>query len=164
MENNIQKAYFAGGCFWGVEYYFQNLEGVIETRVGYMGGKVEYPTYDKICVGNTGHAETVEIVFDAGKVSFETLVKLFFEIHDPTQRNRQGPDIGLQYRSAIFYIGEEQRRIVENIVDMLKEKSINTVTELSPAKTFYVAEDYHQKYYLKTGRKPYCYVRKKIFD
>jgi peptide methionine sulfoxide reductase msrA/msrB len=164
MKNNLQKAYFAGGCFWGVEYCFRNLEGVVSTRVGYMGGRTENPTYEEVCSGRTGHVEALEVVFDGDKVSFEALAKLFFEIHDPTQKNRQGPDIGEQYRSAIFYADEEQKRVADKLMGILKEKSIDTVTEIIPAKAFYPAEDYHQKYYDKTGEEPYCHVRRRIFD
>lgn len=163
MKDKIQKAYFAGGCFWGVEDSFQNLKGVVSTRVGYMGGKTESPTYEKVCRGDTGHAETLEIVFDANELDFETLAKTFFEIHDSTQKNRQGPDIGDQYRSAIFYVSEKQKKIADKLVDILKEKGIDAVTEISPVKNFYVAEDYHQKYYLKSGNNSACQVRKRIF-
>ncbi|MDD3006729.1 MAG: peptide-methionine (S)-S-oxide reductase MsrA [Candidatus Pacebacteria bacterium] len=163
MKDDIQKAYFAGGCFWGIEYHFQDLEGVISTRVGYMGGSTEKPTYDEVCAGRTGHVETLEAVFDADKVSFEKLAKLFFEIHDSTQKNRQGPDIGEQYRSVIFYTDKEQREIAEKLIGILKGKGINAVTELVPAEIFYAAEDYHQKYYAKTGKSPYCHIRKEIF-
>ena len=163
MKNNLQKTYFAGGCFWGVEHFFQKEEGVVSTRVGYMGGDVPFPTYEQVCRGNTGHTETLEVVFDAEKVDFETLAKLFFEIHDSTQRNRQGLDIGEQYRSVIFYDNEEQKKIAEKLVLTLREKNIDAVTEISSVKAFYPAEDYHQKYYLKSGKEPYCHARRKIF-
>lgn len=162
--DNIELAYFAGGCFWGVEFYFQNLEGVISTKVGFMGGFVPNPTYKQVYYENTGHAETLEVKFDNQKISFEKLAKLFFEIHDPTQINRQGPDIGTQYRSAVFYTNEKQREIALNLIDFLKEKNIIAVTQLLPATTFWVAEDYHQKYYQYKGQKPYCHFRKLIFQ
>ncbi len=161
--DNIEIAYFAGGCFWGVEYYFQNLEGVISTKVGFMGGFVSNPTYKQVCSENTGHAETLEVKFDNQKTSFETLAKLFFEIHDSTQINRQGPDIGTQYRSAVFFKNEKQKEIVLNLINFLKEKGIDAVTQLLPTTTFWEAEDYHQKYYLYKGQKPYCHFRKLIF-
>ncbi len=161
--DNIEIAYFAGGCFWGVENYFQNLEGVISTKVGYMGGFVENPTYEQVCYENTGHAEALEVKFNNLKTSFENLAKLFFEIHDPTQINRQGPDIGERYRSAIFYTNEKQKAISLNLINILKEKGIDAVTQIIPATIFWEAEDYHQKYYLYKGQRPYCHFRKLIF-
>lgn len=163
MKNNIKKAYFAGGCFWGVEYYFQNLDGVVSTKVGYMGGHTDNPIYAEVCGKKTGHAETLEIIFDDSKVTYENLAKLFFEIHDPTQKNRQGPDIGDQYRSAIFYIDNEQKDIGEKLIKFLKLKGYNVVTEITKANTFWEAEDHHQKYYAKNGHQPYCHIRKKRF-
>jgi len=164
MENKLQKAYFAAGCFWGVEYCFQNLEGVVSTRVGYMGGGIENPTYEDVCTGRTGHAEALEVTFDESRTDFKTLAKAFFEIHDPTQVNRQGPDIGEQYRSAIFYLNDEQRKVSEELMSILKQKGIDAVTTIVPAQEFYPAEGYHQKYYSKSGRTPYCHVRRKIFE
>jgi peptide methionine sulfoxide reductase msrA/msrB len=163
MTQKTEKAYFAGGCFWGVEHYFQNAPGVISTSVGYMGGTTENPTYQDVSYKNTGHAETVEVAFDSSRVDFETLAKLFFEIHDPTQMNRQGPDIGSQYRSEIFYQNEEQKAVAQKLIAVLKEKGLEVVTKLTPAKKFWPAETYHQRYYQKTGGTPYCHVRKKIF-
>lgn len=163
MENNTKKAYFAGGCFWGVEYYFQKLEGVLSTKVGYMGGHTENPTYEEVSSKETGHAETLEVTFDDSKVTYEELAKLFFEIHDPTQQNHQGPDIGNQYRSAIFYTDTEQKDIAEKLVKILKSKGFNVATEITQAKTFWKAEDYHQKYYAKNGNQPYCHFRQKRF-
>lgn len=159
----MQKAYFAGGCFWGVEYYFQQAPGVISTRVGYMGGTTENPTYEEVSHKNTGHAEAIEVVFDPEKTTYEDLAKLFFEIHDPTQVNRQGPDVGAQYRSAIFFVNEEQKKVAQTLIDVLKKKGLAVATQLELAKTFFVAEDYHQKYYSKGGGTPYCHVRKKVF-
>jgi peptide methionine sulfoxide reductase msrA/msrB len=163
MTEKNEKAYFAGGCFWGVEHYFQNVPGVISTSVGYMGGTTKNPTYQEVSYKNTGHAETVEVTFDSSKVDFETLAKLFFEIHDPTQTNRQGPDIGSQYRSEIFYQNEEQKIVAQKLIRLLKEKGLEVVTKLTPAKEFWQAETYHQRYYQKTGGTPYCHVRKRIF-
>ncbi len=163
MENNSKKAYFAGGCFWGVEFYFQKLEGVLSTKVGYMGGHTENPTYEEVSSNATGHAETLEVTFDDSKVTYEDLTKLFFEIHDPTQQNRQGPDIGNQYRSAIFYTNAEQKNIAEKLIKILKLKGFNVVTEITEAKTFWKAEDYHQKYYAKSEKQPYCHFRQKRF-
>lgn len=162
-KKNVRKAYFAGGCFWGVEYYFQNLDGVISTKVGYMGGHKDNPTYSEVSDKKTGHAEALEVAFDDSKVSYETLAKLFFEIHDPTQKNRQGPDIGEQYRSAVFYVDNEQKDTAEKLINILREKGYDVVTEVTKAGTFWAAEDYHQRYYEKTKKQPYCHVRKKRF-
>lgn len=163
MNKNTQKAYFAGGCFWGVEYHFQKLPGVISTKVGYMGGNVENPTYEEVSGHGTGHAESMEVIFDPEKTSFEELAKYFFEIHDPTQINRQGPDIGEQYRSVIFYVDEEQKKISQKLINILKEKGYKVVTELEKAGTFWGAEEYHQKYYAKNGHTPYCHIYTKRF-
>jgi len=157
------RAVFAGGCFWGVEYFFQKAEGVISTRVGYAGGKKENPTYREVCTGGTGHAEAVEVVYDPSKTSFEKLARLFFEVHDPTQVNRQGPDVGEQYRSAIFYVTEEQKMTAEKLIMVLKDKGYKVSTLLEPAGEFWEAEDYHQKYYENNGRTPYCHVRVERF-
>ena len=162
-DTAAQTAYFAGGCFWGTEYHFNHEPGVISARVGYMGGHTENPTYRDVCSENTGHAETVEIVFDPLVTTYEILAKLFFEIHDPTQKNRQGPDIGDQYRSAIFYTSDDQKRTAENLIGILKKKGYEVVTEVSPAGPFWEAEDYHQEYYDKNGQKPYCHVFTKRF-
>lgn len=162
-DTQTQRAYFAGGCFWGAEHLLQNAEGVISTRVGYMGGHMQNPTYKEVCSGTTGHAETVEVVFDPSKTSFETLAKLFFEIHDPTQVNRQGPDVGHQYRSAIFFVNEEQKQTAEKLINVLKEKGYGVATELTQADTFWEAEDYHQDYYDNTGKQPYCHFYQKRF-
>ena len=146
------KAIFAAGCFWGVQTYFDQVPGVISSRVGYTGGHTENPTYEQVCSHTTGHAEAVEVTFDPEKVSYDTLVRQFFRMHNPTQLNRQGPDIGDSYRSAIFYISDEQKNIAEKIKDELApnfDKPI--VTEFTEASEFYKAEEYHQKYTEKTG-------------
>ncbi len=158
-----QKAYFAGGCFWGTEYMLENTPGVISARVGYMGGHTPNPTYKEVCSDTTGYAETVEVTFDPSKTNFETLARLFFEIHDPTELNRQGPDVGDQYRSAIFYNDENQKQIAEKLIGILKSKGYNVVTQLAKADKFWVAEDYHQDYYAHTGGQPYCHVYQKRF-
>jgi peptide methionine sulfoxide reductase msrA/msrB len=158
-EPTIEKAYFAGGCFWGVEYWFQKNPGVISVTSGYMGGDVNNPSYGQVCTGRTGHAETVEVVFDPNKTTYEDLAKLFFDIHDPTQLNRQGPDIGLQYRSAIFYTDAQQKQIAEKLIEFLKEKGLKVVTSVEPAKKFWPAEKYHQDYYFKKGGTPYCHIK-----
>jgi len=163
VEVKSEKAYFAGGCFWGVEHYFAKAEGVISAVSGYMGGHKENPTYKEVCYTNTGHAEAVEVVFDPQKTDFETLAKLFFEIHDPEQVDRQGPDIGSQYRSAVFVTNEEQRETVEKLIGILKEKGYKVATEIEKADKFWEAEDYHQDYYKKTGKQPYCHFYTKRF-
>lgn len=157
------RAIFAGGCFWGVEHLMRALPGVLEVKSGYTGGTVPNPTYEEVCTGRTGHAEAVEIVYDPQVTDYETLAKLFFEIHDPTQKNRQGPDVGSQYRSAIFFLTKEQKSVALRLIGLLKDKGLIIVTELNPAEAFYYAEDYHQEYYTKTGKQPYCHSRTKRF-
>jgi peptide methionine sulfoxide reductase msrA/msrB len=155
-------AIFAGGCFWGVEYYMQKIKGVTSTEVGYTGGKTAHPTYKEVCAGNTGHYEAIEVVLDPSKTSYEEVAKMFFETHDPTQWNHQGPDWGEQYRSAVFYRDDQQKAIAEKLIAQLKEKGFKVVTEVIPATTFWKAEDYHQDYYEHKGTTPYChgYVRR----
>lgn len=145
-----KKATFAAGCFWGVEEAFTHLPGVLNTTVGYTGGNVANPTYEQVCLHTTGHAEAVEIEFDSKKISFEELLNKFWEIHDPTTLNRQGPDVGSNYRSAIFYHSDEQKKLAEKSRDKAQAKFKNKiVTEIVPAGMFYKAEEYHQKYYHK---------------
>lgn len=158
-----EKAIFAGGCFWGVEYYFQNKNGVLETEVGYSGGKVENPSYKDVCTKNTGHAEVLQATFNPDVVSFEELAKLFFEIHDPTQQNRQGPDIGEQYRSEIFYVNDKQKEIALDLIRQLKAKGYDVQTGLTKFEKFWSAEDYHQEYYSKKDGEPYCHFYRKRF-
>jgi peptide methionine sulfoxide reductase msrA/msrB len=156
-------AIFAGGCFWGMQYYFEDKKGVISTQVGYIGGHTEHPTYEQVCSHKTGHIEAIEVVFNPRKISYEDLAKLFFEIHDPTQVDRQGPDIGEQYKSAVFYRDEEQKEIAEKLIKILKSKGYDVVTELIPATKFWPAEDYHQQYYDRNGNRPYCHFYQKKF-
>ena len=162
-ESKYSKAIFASGCFWGTEYMFKDMKGVISTTVGYTGGKTENPTYKEVCTGTTGHKEALEIVYDPKIVSYETLAKQFFETHDPTQVDGQGPDIGEQYRSEIFYFDDEQKTIAEKLIEILKEKGLKVATIITPAAKFYPAEDYHQDYYVKKGSKPYCHIYRKKF-
>ena len=147
-------AIFAAGCFWGVQYYFDQVPGVVETEVGYIGGHTDNPTYEQVCSHTTGHAEAVKITFDAHEVSYETLLKQFFRMHDPTQLNRQGPDVGDQYRSAVFYLNDDQKATAEEMIKKLnKSSNFNkpVVTTIEKAGTFWRAEEYHQKYTEKTG-------------
>lgn len=147
------KAIFAAGCFWGVQFYFDQVPGITKTTVGYTGGHTENPTYEQVLTHTTGHTEAVEIEFDPGKVSYEMLVRHFFRMHDPTQLNRQGPDVGDNYRGAIYYFDEKQREGAEKVRDELQPKCDRPiVTEIAPASVFYEAEDYHQKFTEKTGR------------
>lgn len=160
----FQKAYFAGGCFWGVEHLFKKLRGVVSTTVGYSGGSKDNPTYEEVCFDSTGHAETVEIEFDPTLISYKDLAKYFFEIHDPTQVNRQGPDVGEQYRSVIFYIDEAQKKVAEELIETLKNKKYKVATKVEKFGKFWQAEEYHQDYYSKTGKTPYCHFYQKKFD
>ena len=162
-EQEKRTTYFAGGCFWGVEHFFKEAEGVISTRVGYMGGHKKNPTYGEVCNGTTGHIEVLEVVYNPSETDFGKLAELFFEIHDPTQVNRQGPDVGEQYKSAVFYADEEQKRITEKLINILKDKGYKIATELDRANTFWEAEDYHQDYYKKNGKQPYCHIYTKRF-
>lgn len=160
-SDGYERAFFAGGCFWGVELYLSTLEGVVKTECGYMGGDVVNPTYAMVCTGNTGHAETVCVTFDAQMISYEALVRYFFEIHDPAQLNRQGVDIGTQYRSAIFYLTSEQRDVANTLRKKLSAQGIAAVTEVLPASQFYKAESYHQEYFRRRGEAPSCHIHKR---
>jgi peptide-methionine (S)-S-oxide reductase len=150
----MEKAIFAAGCFWGVETAFISVPGVVATRVGYTGGHLENPTYRDVCSGDTGHAEALEIVFDPAIVSYQQLLEHFWQSHDPTQLNRQGPDFGTQYRSAIFYLSDQQRQQAEESLKRLEQSGrlrAPVVTEIVAATVFWEAEEYHQKYHLKHG-------------
>ncbi len=158
-EPQREEAFFAGGCFWGVEHLLGQVPGVISAESGYMGGETSEPSYEQVCTGRTGHAETVRVVFEPRKTSYAALARLFFEIHDPTQRDRQGPDVGTQYRSAVFYTSDAQRQTAEELIAELKRRGYDAATELEPAARFWRAEDYHQDYYQRTGKAPYCHAR-----
>ena len=159
-----ETAVFAGGCFWGVEYYLKKHPGVVAVISGYTGGTVKNPSYEKVCTGTTGHAEAVRAVYDPGKTNYEKMVRLFLEIHDPTQVDRQGPDIGSQYRSEIFYLNDKQKTIAKKCLDILKNKGYEIATKLTPASEFYDAENYHQDYYFRKGSTPYCHGYVKRFE
>ncbi len=149
----MEKAIFAAGCFWGVQFYYDQIPGVTRTTVGYTGGHTENPTYEEVCTHTTGHAEAVLVEFDPSTVSYQTLVKQFFHMHDPTQLNRQGPDVGDSYRSAIYYFDDAQKAIAEKLkTESAPQYNDPIVTEITPAGPFYEAEDYHQKYAERTGR------------
>ncbi len=158
-ENNLETATFAAGCFWGVEDTFMKKKGVKATSVGYTGGNFSNPTYEDVCTDKTGHAEAIQLRFDPREVSYEELLDLFWSIHDPTTKNRQGPDIGSQYRSTIFYHTAEQENIAKKSKQDLDDSKFQNkiVTEIVPATTFYPAEKYHQKYYQKNGGGS-CYI------
>lgn len=161
MKAVTQKATFAAGCFWGVEKLYWEIDGVLSTQVGYTGGKTEGATYESVCSGLTGHAEAVEITYDPSKVNYEDLLEVFFLHHDPTTLNRQGPDVGTQYRSAIYFHSPEQKAAAEAAVQALEEARIfkkPVVTEIKPAGPFYSAEEYHQKY-LKKNPNGYCSIQ-----
>ena len=147
-----------------MEYFFQYALGVVATQVGYTGGSKETPTYKEVKTGTTGHAEAVEVIFDPALTTYEELTKLFLEIHDPTQLNKQGVDNGTQYRSAIFYMSEEQKRIAEDLIKVLKDKGLNVVTQVVPLITFWTAEDYHQRYLEKKEETPECHFYTQRFD
>ncbi len=154
----LEKATFGAGCFWGVEASFREIPGVVDAAVGYEGGKMENPTYQDVCTDLTGHAEVVEVTFDPEKVSYAQLVEHFWKVHNPTTKNRQGPDVGTQYRSVIFFHSPEQERVARESMKAAQARFSNPiVTEIVPAKTFYRAEDYHQQYLAKRGLRQ-CHI------
>ena len=159
-----QSAVFAGGCFWGTEYFLGNAPGVLQVESGYTGGHLAHPSYQQVCTGQTGHYEAVRLLFDPTQTDYETLAKLFLEIHDPTQPDGQGPDLGPQYRSAIFYATDEQKQTAQKLLDILRGNGLPVVTQLLPLTTFWPAEPYHQHYYKHKGTLPYCHKRVRRFD
>lgn len=161
----FKNAYFAGGCFWGVEHLMQQQEGVISVVSGYMGGSVKNPSYEEVCSRNTGHVEAVNILYNPKKTTFETLAKIFFEIHDPTEVDRQGPDQGPQYASVAFYMSQEEKEVLEMLVKKLEMMGLTIATKVLHLDLFWPAEEYHQNYYEKNGKEPYCHHRhKRFFD
>jgi len=161
--SKLGRAIFAGGCFWGVEYYMKKIPGVLETTAGYIGGNEQNPTYDEVSHHKTNHLEAVEVIYDLEKVSYETIAKMFFEIHDPTQANGQGPDIGEQYLSRVFYLNMEQKKIAQKLIAILKKKGLNVATKVQKAGRFWKAEEYHQNYYARKESLPYCHGYTKRF-
>ena len=148
----MEKALLAAGCFWGVEEIFRTTNGIIDTKVGYSGGHKINPTYEEVCTGNTDHAEVVKIEYDESVITYDQILNIFFENHNPTQLNRQGPDIGTQYRSSIFYLNDNQKSQAEQKINSLQENfNNNIVTEIKKATEFYIAEEYHQEYVAKGG-------------
>ncbi len=162
-NNKMEKAYFASGCFWGTEYHFMKAKGVKETTVGYMGGRTQSPTYKEVCTGTTGHIETTEVEYNPAETSFEELLKLYYETHDFEQVGGQGPDIGEQYQSVIFYVNDDQKKTAEKYLALLTDMGYKPATQLRKAEEFWAAEDYHQEYYDKKNGTPYCHVYRKIF-
>lgn len=158
-----ETAIFASGCFWGTEYHFNRKDGIIGTTVGYTGGHKENPTYKEVCTGTTGHAEAVKVTYNPSQVTYEELTKLFFETHDQGQEDGQGPDIGHQYRSVIFYNNEQQKKTAEKLIAVLESKGYKVATDLEQAGQFWEAEDYHQDYYENNGKTPYCHFYTKKF-
>ena len=153
MPKKTETATFAAGCFWGVEAEFRNVNGIVSTMVGYTGGNLESPTYEDVCTDSTGHAEAVQVEFDPSKITYEKLLDVFWNLHDPTQLNRQGPDVGAQYRTAIFYHNEKQKKSALASKEKLQKKYKNKITtEIAPASIFYKAEEYHQQYLEKRGK------------
>lgn len=156
----MEQAMFGAGCFWGVEATFRQIPGVIDVAVGYSGGSMENPAYEDVCTGKTGHAEVVHVTFDASQVAYEALLDVFWKCHNPTTLNRQGPDIGTQYRSVIYYFNEGQRRAAEHSKNALNDQGIHrspVVTEISAAEPFYRGEEYHQRYLEKRGL-AHCHI------
>ena len=158
-----EKAIYSFGCFWGVQHLMNKAEGVTRTTVGYIGGHKDHPTYQEVKAHTTGHAEAVLVEYDADKITYTDLCKLFFEIHYPAQTDGQGPDIGPQYRSEIFYLNDDQLKEAQNVISILRDKGYTVNTALTPATTFWEGEEYHQHYYEKTGGEPYCHIRVKKF-
>ena len=159
MSNTIEQTTLAGGCFWCIEAAFNSLKGIIKAESGYMGGNDVEPTYEQVCKGDTGHAEVVQLTFDNQEINFRDILEIFFALHDPTQLNRQGNDIGSQYRSAIFFHNEQQEKIAQEIIAEIEQQQIwpgKVVTEISKQQTFYCGEDYHQAYFNNNPENQYC--------
>ena len=160
---DTEEVILAAGCFWGVEHYLKQLPGVLKTEVGYIGGHLNHPSYEDVCTKKSGHVEALRVVYDKQQLDYKTLLKYFFEIHDPTQANGQGPDIGPQYLSVIFYYNTNQLETATELLDLLKAKGLQPATQLRPTSIFWPAEGYNQDYYTKTGKTPYCHTYTKRF-
>ncbi len=160
---DTEEAIFAAGCFWGVEYYFKKLPGVLKTEVGYTGGHKDVPSYEEVCSSKTGHVEAIRVVYDPARINYEKIAKYFFEIHDPTQKNGQGPDLGSQYLSVIFYYDEHQKKIAQALMTELEKLDYKVATKVLPVSVFWPAETYHQDYYQKHQNTPYCHRYEKKF-
>ena len=156
-NKHLEKAIFAGGCFWGVQYFFEKAKGVTDTKVGYIGGHVDHPTYEQVCTHTTGHYEAIQVTYDNRVTNYEAMAKLFFNIHDPSQTDGQGPDIGEQYMSVIFYLDDNQKAIAEKLIKQLNGKGMKIATTLKKATTFWPAEEYHEHHYDREGSTPYCH-------
>lgn len=161
---DTEEAIMAGGCFWGVDHFLKLIPGVLRVEVGYTGGITSEPSYDQVCQGNTGHYEAVRVIYDKARTDYHQVLKRFFEIHDPTQKSGQGPDIGQQYQSAVFYYDQEQLAEAETLIQMLQKKGYQVATRLFPVQTFWPAEEYHQDYYAKHHKAPYCHQPVSRFD
>jgi peptide methionine sulfoxide reductase msrA/msrB len=161
---DTEEAIFAAGCFWGVEHYFKKLPGIVKAEVGYTGGHKDYPTYKEVCSGNTGHYEAIRVIYDVNQLNYKTVTKYFFEIHNSSQNDGQGPDIGQQYLSVIFYYNDDQKKIAHELITLLENKGMKITTKVLPVKPFWRAEDYHQDYYEKMAKEPYCHRYEKRFD
>lgn len=162
-QSDIKQAFFAGGCFWGIEHLFEHKKGVVSAVSGFMGGKTRNPSYQDVVYKNTGHFEVVKVIYDPDEINYEELAKFFFEIHDPTQTNGQGPDIGSQYLSAVFYENNDEKEIINKLIGILNKKGYKVATKIIPISKFFEAEKYHQDYYDKNKQKPYCHTYKKKF-
>jgi peptide methionine sulfoxide reductase msrA/msrB len=163
-DKGLKEAYFAGGCFWGVEYYLEKMEGVKDVISGYMGGATKDPTYQEVCEGDTGHIESVKVIYDPSLISYKELAKHFFEVHDPTQIGRQGPDVGEQYISAVFVNDANERETIKELIGLLEKKGYKIATKIYDKTEFYEAEEYHQDYYERHKKEPYCHRIIKRFD
>lgn len=161
---DTEEAIVAGGCFWGVDYFLKKIPGVLGVEVGYTGGFTLEPGYEQVCQGNTGHYEAVRVIYDKGKTDYHHILKRFFEIHDPTQKSGQGPDIGQQYQSAVFYYNQDQFKEAETLIHLLQKKGYQTATRLLPVQTFWPGESYHQDYYARHHKAPYCHQPVNRFD
>ncbi len=161
--SGLKSIILASGCFWGTQYYLARIPGVLETKVGYTGGQLKQPSYKQVCSGTSGHVEAVEVLYDPSQVELEEIVKIYFETHDFTQTDGQGPDIGPQYLSVFFYADEAEKQVAQTLIQQLHNKGYRVATELRPRSEFWVAEDYHQDYYERKGDTPYCHIYREIF-